>query len=99
MIPAGQHAVVGLSIYGTDGALDIKFGRLLGICTYLQETGMPFDLQAVTGKGIVRYHIVTEDDLTAAIDALLGMEPAEQDQILYEKNARVYWIGGDADEE
>lgn len=99
MIPAGQHAVVGLSIYGTDGALDIKFGRLLGICTYLQETGMPFDLQAVTGKGIVRYHIVTEDDLTAAIDALLGMEPAQQDQILYEKNARVYWIGGDADEE
>ena len=99
MIPVGQHAVVGLCICGTETELDVKFGRLLGICSYLQEMGMPFDLQAVTGKGIVRYHIVTEDELTAAIDELLGKEPAEAEQVLYTENARVYWIGGDADEE
>ena len=98
MIPVGKQAVVGLCLCGSDAELDVKFGRLLGICNHLQEMGMTFDLQAVTGRGVLRYHIGTENDLTAAIDELLGMEPAEAEQVLYDQNARVYWIGGDADE-
>lgn len=98
MIPVGRHVIVGMCLCGSDAELDIKFGKLLGICTYLQKMGIPFDLQAMTGTGIVRYPITTEDALVVAVDALLGMEPARQEQILYDQHARVYWIGGDADE-
>lgn len=99
MIPAGQKTVVGICLYGSEEELDLKFGKLLGICIQLQEAGMPFEVQAVTARGIVHYPIVTEEDLTEAVDKLLGMEPAAQEQTLTDTTARIYWIGGDADGE
>lgn len=99
MIPDGRKAVVGICLYGSEEELDLKFGRLLGVCTHLLEAGMPFEVQAVTAKGIVCYPVTTEEDLTEAVDKLLGMEPAAQEQTLYDTAARIYWIGGDADGE
>lgn len=97
MIPAGQRAVVGLCLCGTQEQLDVKFGRLMGICAYLQDAGVPFEVQAVTAAGTVRCTVASEQDIANAVDGLLGMEPAAKEEELTDSGAHVYWIGGDAD--
>ena len=99
MIPAGQHVVVGLSLWGSEEALDIKFGRLIGLCTYLQDMGIHFELQAVTAAGVMHYPITTQQDIVKAVDTLLGMEPAAQNEELTDSAAHIYWIGGTADDQ
>ena len=99
MIPDGQNVVVGLCLFGSEKELDLKFGRLLSVCNHLLETGITFELQAVAARGVERFAVATEEDLTEAVDQLLGMEPAEEEQSFSDTAARVYWIGGDADGE
>lgn len=99
MIPAGLRAVVGLCLCGTEEQLDRKFGKLMGVCTYLLDAGIPFELQAVTAEDTQHYPIAAEQDLHKAVDELLGMEPAAQEEELTETGAYVYWIGGDTDDQ
>lgn len=99
MIPAGQRAVVGLCLYGTEEQLDSKFGRLMGVCNYLLDALVPFELQSVTATGTVCYPIAAEQELSKALDELLGMEPATKEEELTDSDAQVYWIGGNADDQ
>lgn len=99
MIPAGQRAVVGVCIFGSEEVLDMKFSRLLGVCMQLQKTGIPFEVQAVTANGTVSYPIEFGQDLIEVIDQLLGMEPAEEEQSLTDGAAYLYWIGGNTDDQ
>ena len=41
---------------------------------------------------------MAEQDLQKAVDELLGMQPAPQEDTLKESGTYVYWIGGDADD-
>lgn len=99
MIPFGRQAVVGLCLFGSDKALEEKFGKLMGVGRYLLDRGMPFDLRAITEEGVVTIPVSTEQELIDAVDKLLGMEPAAQEQELSDYTAHIYWIGGQANEE
>lgn len=99
MIPAGQKAVVGMCLYGSEEELDAKFSKLVSVCMQLLRSGMPFEVQAMTSKGLVRYPVETQQELTQAIDQLLGMEPAEEELGLPDAAARIYWIGGNANDQ
>lgn len=97
MIPQGQRVVVGLCVFGTEDELDVKFDRLMGVCTHLLEQNMPFELCAISAQGQTSFSVHTEQDLTEAVDKVLGMEPAAQEQELADPTAGIYWIGGRAD--
>lgn len=99
IVPAGQRAVVGICIFGSEEVLDMKFSRLLGVCMQLQKLGVPFEVRAVTANGIVRYPVETGQDFVDAIDDLLGMEPAAQEQGISDTTAHIYWIGGNTDDQ
>lgn len=96
MIPMGQRAAVGLCLCGSEEELDLKFSRLMGIGAHLLDAGMPFRLHAVHSEGTAQYYIRTEEELTDAVDKLLGMKPAEGEVGL--DDSRIYWIGGAADD-
>lgn len=99
MIPMGQKVVVGLCLFGTDEVLDLKFDRLMGVCGYMLDAGMACQVHAISAAGTSQYVIRTEEELIAAVDELLGMEPAADELRQGESNACVFWIGGAADEE
>ncbi len=98
MIPADRCAVVGFCLWGTEEQLDRKFGKLLGVCACMLDAGIPFELQVITAEDTRHYPIAAEQDLRKAVDELLGMEPAPQEDTLKESGTYIYWIGGDADD-
>jgi hypothetical protein len=98
LVPAGRQAQVAIIISGSAAELDKKFGRLLGVCQHLLETGIPHEICAVTGRGTEIFPVDTPQALTAAVDHLLQASPAPADAELPYARSGQYRIGGSADE-
>lgn len=64
-----------LDVCGTPEELDRKFGRLLFLGRELLRRGLPFEIAAMTEKGLLRSSVVTVEDLEGAVSELLCMSP------------------------
>ena len=93
-------AVVTLELSGTPEELDRKLGRLFWVSSRLLEKDVPHRIHCFTGNGVEVFSVAREDELTAAVDALLT-SPLAQPEAQPEYGAASWrcHIGGEADEE
>lgn len=100
MIPATGRLLLTLDLCGSPEEMDRKLGRLLWMGTHLLERGLHFDLHALTGEGTLSFSLSTEQELTAALDALLQGTPASDGTLRNEAVAAAWrcHIGGDRNE-
>ncbi len=64
-----------MDVSGTPDELDRKFGRLLFLGRELLRRGLPFDIAAMTEKGLLRSSVATADELDDAVCELLCVSP------------------------
>ena len=77
--------------------VDRKLGRLLWLGTHLAEQMIPFQLQVLTGDGLLTFSIESEQQLQKAIDDILCRREAPEGEFP-EITMPVFWhchIGGD----
>ncbi|MBE6946714.1 MAG: DUF58 domain-containing protein [Ruminococcaceae bacterium] len=98
MVPVGRKAAVTMCITGTAEELDVKFGRLLGICNRLLLLNIPHDIYALTAEGLQTFPVEKPQDLSEAVEELLGAGGANEEQGISLPGVWVYRIGGDAGE-
>lgn len=100
MEPLQRRLLVRLDLCGTPEVLDEKLGQLLWLGNHLLEKRLPFELQCLTGNGLLHHKIEGADGLNKAIDTLLRSTPATSGSLRDrpEEAAWQYFIGGDADE-
>lgn len=98
--PERRRAIVTVDISGTPDELDRKLGQLLWLGRYLLESGIPHEIWACTGNGIVCNPVCDEETLNRAMDALLW-EPATKDGSILDRVIPAFWtchVGGQSDE-
>lgn len=100
MEPLRRRLLVQLDLCGSPEQLDRKLGRLLWLGRQLLEKRLDFELQCLSGDGLLHWTIEGSDGLDRAIDSMLRAAPAFSGtlQDRYEQAAWRYFIGGDADE-
>lgn len=89
-----------MDLCGTEEELDIKFGRLLWLGSWMLEQQIGFDIRVLTGSGVETRTIRDEWDLQRCVDELLCAPAAAEGTIrdLDYAAAWQYYIGGDPDE-
>ena len=100
MEPVRGAVLLTLRLAGDPDTLDRKFGRLLWVGRYLLKRELDFEIQALTGSGVVCAHVDSEAALQKAIDRLL-CAPLTQESGEWEKEIGASWqyhVGGEADE-
>lgn len=99
MIPNHGRILLTLSLRGTPQQLDEKMGNLLWMGSYLLDQGIPFEVQALTGRGTQRWVVPIQEDLDKLILELLRSRPAPDDAVIETVDASWHChIGGDRDE-
>lgn len=100
MLPQRGLVLLTMTLRGTPGELDRKFGRLLWLGNFLLQQEIPFEIRALTADGVRSLPVTEEQALNRAIDTLLCSGAARQGSIR-EHGYTASWqyhIGGDADE-
>ena len=100
MEPVRGAVLLTMQLAGDPDTLDRKFGRLLWVGRYLLKRELDFEIQALTGSGVICAHVDSEAALQKAIDRLL-CAPLTQEGGEWEKEIGASWqyhVGGDADE-
>ena len=100
MEPVRGAVLLTIQLAGDPDTLDRKFGRLLWVGRYLLKRELDFEIQALTGSGVVCAHVDSEAALQKAIDRLL-CAPLTQESGEWEKEIGASWqyhVGGEADE-
>ncbi len=99
MEPVRSLALLTMELRGSPEALDRKLGQLLWMSRYLLDNGIPHQIHCLTGRGIERWQVENEEQLTQALDGILsapmdttGRKPR------YIAASWHYSIGGDPDE-
>ena len=93
-------ALLTLTLRGTPDALDRKLGRLVWLGNYLLRQDFPFELNALTGRGLLDFFIRSPHDLQSALDALLVC-PLICEEYLPLQHHQAFWhyhIGGNPDD-
>lgn len=101
MEPDPGKVLVQLVLKGDEAALERVLGRTLWLGRRLLEQQIPFELRALTGEGIIRTPVSTQESLEQAMDTLLS-SPAAAEGTLdapAETLTRQYRLGGEPDEE
>lgn len=99
MQPDRGRMLLTMNLRGSPEELDRKFGRLLWLGGYLLEQGVSYEVQVLTGSGIVSYQVGGADALSDCVDNLLCCAPAQTGDIRQRETA-VSWqchIGGEPD--
>ncbi len=100
MEPEKGLVLVTMTLNGSAGELDRKFGRLLWLGHYLLGKRVRFELRVLTGDGVSTYLVSGEPGLWEALNALLSAPPAREGSLgaFREQPAWHCHIGGAADE-
>ena len=99
MVPERGLMLLTMDISGTAEELDRKFGRLLWLGTYLLEQSVPFEVRAMTDRGLESWSVASETELQKALEALLCSGPAAGSVLEHSFAASwQYHVGGGADE-
>ena len=100
MEPVRGAVLLTMQLAGDPDTLDRKFGRLLWVGRYLLKRELDFEIQALTGAGVLCAHVDSEAGLQKALDRLL-CAPLAQEESTWENETRACWryhVGGEADE-
>lgn len=100
MEPQRERVMVTLNHRGTPEEVDRKLGRLLWLGEKLLDRQMPFQLQALTGEGLLTVSIEEPRSLQKAVDTLLCRKAAREGDLRSQEYA-AHWhchIGGEPDE-
>ena len=99
MVPERGLMLLPMDISGTAEELARKFGRLLWLGTYLLEQSVPFEVRAMTARGLESWSVASETELQKALEALLCSGPAAGSVLEHSFAASwQYHVGGGADE-
>lgn len=99
MEPVQGTAVLTLDLQGTPAQLDRKLGKLLWMGEHLLQRELRYEIQAMTGSGVLAFSVSNQEELIRAVDTLLGCEPARETILSCPPDASWhYHIGGDEDE-
>ena len=100
MVPELGLALLTLDLQGTPDQIDRKFGRLLWLSQNLLEQGIDHQIRCLTADGPVARTVTCEDELLAAVDALLCCPMVKEGSLAgcATEASWQYPIGGDADE-
>lgn len=97
--PVSGRVLLEMELRGDAAALDQKFGKLLGISSYLLRLGLRHELRVLTGNGVQCLVVSGKEQQAAAVDMLLSMPPAAPETELETIAAAwQYRIGGGDDE-
>ena len=101
IVPDHQILSLSLDLSGSPEVLNRKLGRLLWLGSLLVEKGRPYNISALTGKGVLTWQVDSESAMIAAITQLLGAPAAESGTLegVQAYAGRTYRIGGEPDEE
>jgi len=100
MQPERGLVLLTMNLRGSPSELDRKFGRLLWLGNKLLEKEVAFEIRVLTGEGVQSSPVATQQELLAAVEALLFQPPTPEGD-LRDKPFRASWqyhIGGEADE-
>ena len=99
IVPVQGRFLLTLELSGDLDVLDKKMGRLLWISTYLQEKGIPHEVQCLTGRGLECIKVCDEASVKRAVRTLLGAPRLPDDAEISCPNEKcwTYHIGGEAD--
>ncbi len=91
---------IAFNIRGDAAALDTIFGHLVYVGEHFLFHGIPFEIRALSGGGLMKYPVLHEWDLQTAVDSLLAAPPAKTGSVrdYAAIGFRVLMIGGDDDE-
>lgn len=100
MIPRHGRILLTIDICGTADELDAKFGKLLWMGEHLLSLNLKYEILALTGEGTLTLPVVFEQELSAAIDRLLGCSPVEEGSVQSSEFSASwhFHIGGEQDE-
>lgn len=101
MEPERGLMLLTMDLCGMPGELDIKFGRLLWLSSWLLEHNISFEVRALTGNGIESWAITDEWSQKKCIEALLCTPYAKEGSIR-DRSFTAAWqhhIGGEPDEQ
>ena len=100
MEPLPGRYILSMDIRGEETVLDRKFGRLLWMGNFLLERQIHFEIFMLTGDGVQHLSVTDQAELLKALDAFLGMSPAEEGSIVTQLPTCQwhYHIGGESDE-
>lgn len=100
MEPEKGLMLLTMDLCGTPEELDVKFGRLLWLSSWLLDNVIPFEVRVSTGNGIESWTITDEWSLQKCIEALL-CKPFATESSIRERFFTAAWrhhIGGEPDE-
>lgn len=100
MEPVRGLVLLTMTLRGDLDELDRKFGRLAWMGEYLLEQGVPFEIRALTGEGMLTFPVSGTTELYKAVDKLL-CTPAAAEGSIRDRSFDASWqyhIGGEADE-
>lgn len=100
MEPIRGLVLLTVTLRGQPEALDRKLGRLVWMGEYLLDKGVPFEVRALTGEGLLIFPVGAVTELYKAVDKLLCTPVAENGSIrdtVFDASWQ-YHIGGEADE-
>ena len=100
MEPSKGRILLTMELRGSPEELDIKMGSFYWLSEKLLQKGMPHELQALTGKGILQEKISSEQEMNQAIDQLLDAPVTLSNEKLTPSQWVIwhYHIGGGTDE-
>ena len=98
-IPVRGKLLLSMCLYGTEGELDRKFGRLIYLANYFLEKNLTFELQCHTGHGNECYTINSRTEFSEALHRLLQSPLLAEDMTSTVNASWHYRIGGDPYEE
>lgn len=100
MEPVQAAAILTITLRGEPEELDRKFGRLLWLGQLLLERQREFEIQALTGSGLLKLPVDSPAVFTKALDTLLCSQLTQEDAEWEggDAPAWIFRIGGEADE-
>ena len=100
MEPVHKPIRLTLDLCGSTEMINRKLGNLLWAGNLLRSRGLPFEIAALTGKGVLTWYIEEEASLTDALRSLLTCPAAVSGSIreISTPGYRQFHIGGNGDE-
>ncbi len=101
MEPLRSRLLLTMDLKGTSEELDRKLGRLQWLGDYLLNAQQQFEVAVLTGEGLQRYMVATQQEHLSALDGILRAAPTEEDGVscYAEGSDWCIQIGGGTDEE
>ena len=101
MEPLRSRLLLMMDLNGTADELDRKLGRLQWLGDYLLNAQQQFEAAVLTGDGLRRYTVATQQEHLKALDSILQAAPAKDGSVSYRTEGSDWCIliGGGTDEE